>query len=80
MAWDQQFEEILRKRLPYLTAEESLTADLSLRDYGLDSMGVVELLKALEKAYGIELADDAMDLANFETPGVLWQTLEPQVA
>lgn len=78
--WDQQFEEIVRKRLPYLAATDAFTADLSLRDYGLDSMGVVELLAVLETAYRIKLADEAMDLANFETPAVLWSTLARQLA
>ena len=76
--WDQQFEDLLRQRLPYLPVDQEFTADLDLRDFGLDSLGVVELLSSLESAYSIRLADDALDLANFATPGVLWETVSRQ--
>lgn len=69
----------MRQFLPFLTAAENLTADASLRDLGLDSMGTVELLAALESGYRVRFRDEAMTMANFATPGVLWKTLSTMV-
>jgi acyl carrier protein len=73
--WDEQFESILRARLPCLPADEPLTADLGLRAYGLDSIGVVDLLVALENAYNVRLPKEATSMETFATAGVLWRTL-----
>lgn len=73
--WDKQFDELLRRHLPFLSAEEPLEEDTPLRELGLDSLAMVELLAALEGAYQVRFTDDALTLANFETPGVLWKTL-----
>ncbi|PYC66973.1 phosphopantetheine-binding protein [Streptomyces tateyamensis] len=75
MSWDQQFEDLLRKFLPFIGADETLTADTDLRDLGLDSLGTVELLAQLEELYGVRFLDDALSLETFATPGVLWSTL-----
>lgn len=73
--WDEQFESILRPRLPLLPADEPLTADLDLRAYGLDSIGVVDLLVALENAYNVRLPEEEASMEAFATAGVLWRTL-----
>ena len=66
--WDERFEELLRRHLPYLAPDEALEPDLPLRDYGLDSLASVELLSALEKAYGARLDTD--DTTGGEGPDV----------
>jgi acyl carrier protein len=73
--WDSKFDELLRQYLPYLAADEELTANVPLRELGLDSLAVVELLKALEDTYDVRFEDDALTLETFETPGVLWSAL-----
>lgn len=73
--WDERFEESVRRFLPYLPADEELAADAPLRDFGLDSLGAVELLSVLEDAYGIRFHDEALSLETFQTPEVLWKTL-----
>ncbi|MFC9249581.1 acyl carrier protein [Streptomyces sp. NPDC057136] len=73
--WDQQFEEIIRSSLPFLPADEQLLPDLDLRDHGLDSLGIVELLVSLEGGYEVKFVDDALTAETFSTPGVLWKTL-----
>ncbi|MEU7023838.1 acyl carrier protein [Streptomyces sp. NPDC046203] len=72
---DDQFEAILRKFIPFLSAGEPLTDDAVLRDLGLDSMGTVELLATLESTYGVRFKDDALNMENFANPAILWQTL-----
>ena len=73
--WDQRFEELLRRFLPFLPADEALTGDAGLRDLGLDSLGTVELLADLENAYDVRFVDDTLSLETFATAGVLWATL-----
>lgn len=70
--WDKEFEEIIRGYLPFLSADEPLEEDAGLRDLGLDSMGTVELLSALENSYGVRFVDEALSMQTFATPGVLW--------
>jgi acyl carrier protein len=77
--WDARFEELLRRSLPFLTPEEPVREDSSLRDFGLDSMGMVELLASMERTYQVRFVDDALDMANFATAGALWTTLEKMI-
>jgi acyl carrier protein len=73
--WDSQFEELLRRFLPYLSAQEPLAADARLRDLGLDSLATVELLASLESSYQVRFSDEALSLETFATPAILWRTL-----
>ena len=73
--WDTTFENNLRAFLPFLDSTETLTADVSLRDLGLDSMGMVELLAALEDGYHVRFRDEYLTMETFATPAVLWGTL-----
>lgn len=70
--WDQKFENLLRERLPGLDAGAPLTEDLPLAAFGLDSMATVGLITAIEEVYGTRLPDDAVEPANFTTPGTVW--------
>jgi acyl carrier protein len=74
--WDEQFETLLRGYLPFLSDTEQLGDDAQLRDLGLDSMGMVELLGVLENTYDVRFLDDALTLETFATPRVLWEAVE----
>ncbi|MFJ9062041.1 phosphopantetheine-binding protein [Streptomyces sp. NPDC102409] len=74
--WDEQFEEILRTFLPFLPPREPLTADVELKDLGLDSLGMVQLLGTLEEAYQVRFRDSALTMDTFRSAGVLWETVE----
>ncbi|MCQ8768461.1 acyl carrier protein [Streptomyces telluris] len=74
--WDDQFEQLLRKFLPFLAPDEPLESGTALRDLGLDSLGVVELLGNLESTYDVRFLDGALAMENFENPGILWKTVE----
>ncbi|WP_328338425.1 acyl carrier protein [Micromonospora sp. NBC_00421] len=73
--WDQRFEAILRQHLPFLDPEEPLLAGTSLRDSGLDSLAMVELLATLESEYAVRFVDEAMSMETFATPHTLWSVL-----
>lgn len=78
--WDSNFETIVRKFVPYLPGDEPLTASTELRELGLDSMGTVELLAALENSYSVRFRDEALDLNNFANPQILWKTLQDMLS
>lgn len=73
--WDQQFEDILRRALPYIEPGEHIAADMQLADYGLDSLGIVDLLMHLESTYGVQFRDESLTRETFATPAGLWSTL-----
>lgn len=73
--WDEQFEVLLRNHLPFLPVGEELLPRLDLKEWGLDSLGVIDLLVSLESAYGIRLTDDILSMDTFATPAVLWDVL-----
>jgi acyl carrier protein len=73
--WNEQFEVTLRKQLPFLPDDEELRPELDLREFGLDSMGVIDLLVSLESEYGVHFTDDLLSMDTFATPGVLWAAL-----
>lgn len=73
--WDRRFEGSLRRFLPFLSTRESLAGHAALRDLGLDSLGAVQLLAALENDYGVRLRDDVLTMDTFATAGSLWSAL-----
>jgi diaminopimelate decarboxylase len=73
--WNEQFELLLRNYLFFLPADEELRPDLDLREFGLDSLGVVDLLVSLESAYDVRLPEDLLSMETFTTPAVLWDAL-----
>nr|BAP34717.1 acyl carrier protein [Streptomyces sp. ML694-90F3] len=73
--WDDRFEEVLRRFLPYLAESQEVRGSIRLRDVGLDSIAMVELLSVLEKEYDVRLDDEALRPETFETPATLWSAL-----
>ncbi|MBO0916697.1 phosphopantetheine-binding protein [Streptomyces laculatispora] len=74
--WDEQFDILLRKQLSFLPPDEQIAGDMKLRDFGLDSLGMIELLAGLESTYDVHFRDEALSLEIFETPDVLWNSLQ----
>lgn len=74
--WNEQFEALLRAHLPFLPDDQELRPELDLREFGLDSMGVVDLLVSLESEYCIRMTDDMLSMNTFATPGMLWAALD----
>ena len=70
--WNDKFQALLRAHLPFLPADEELRPDLDLREFGLDSLGVVDLLMSLESEFDIRLTDDVLSMDTFASPGTLW--------
>lgn len=73
--WDAQFEDIVRRLVPFLPEGQALDADADLQDHGLDSFGIIDLLVSIESAYGVQFRDDAMNRETFATPSTLWTAI-----
>ncbi|MFI9569243.1 acyl carrier protein [Streptomyces rishiriensis] len=71
---DTRFTELLTPFLKFL-GEQEITPDTPLRELGLDSMQAIELLFAIEDAFGVTLADDDMNDDTFATAGSLWSVV-----
>ena len=76
---EANFPDVVRPFLKF-HAGGPLTADARLFDLGLDSMQAVELLFAIEDAYGIEIPEDMLRDATFETLGSLWSAVAETAA
>lgn len=70
-----EFAALLRPYLKYV-AEQEISGESRLRDLGLDSMRAIELLLALEDAYGVIIPDEQLNEATFETGSSLWAVIE----
>lgn len=73
--WPPQFETILRQYLPSLPADTEITEGLLLADNGLNSLGTVSLLVALEDGFDVVFPDELLAATMFDTPLALWQVL-----
>jgi acyl carrier protein len=70
--WDPAFDSVLRPHLKRLDPDERITPQLDLRSTGLDSLGLVELLVAVEDTFGVEFPDELLTAHTFRTPATLW--------
>jgi acyl carrier protein len=71
--WSQEFESVLRAHLPGLAPDERLPGAAQLVQYGLDSMGTVTLLVAIESSLDVQFPDEALVPETFETADRLWE-------
>lgn len=69
------FVDLLRSHLKY-AGDAPINGQSSLRDMGLDSMRSIELLFAVEDAYGVVIPDNRLTDSTFETAGTLWAVVE----
>ncbi|MEU3463551.1 acyl carrier protein [Streptomyces sp. NPDC006733] len=70
--WDTAFDEVLRTSLPLLKSGEELLPGTPLSEYGLDSMGMMQLIARLEASHGVSFPPGTMPSGAFANPGVLW--------
>jgi len=76
---DEKFATVLRLHLPFLPADRQLSDSDALSDLGLNSMQAIEVLFAIEDAYGAVIADDRLNDETFATAGSLWQAVEDAI-
>jgi acyl carrier protein len=72
---NEEFTNVLRPHLPFL-GDAQLSSTDQLRDLGLNSMQAIEVLFAIEDAYGISIPDEQLNDETFATAGTLWAAVE----
>jgi acyl carrier protein len=70
-----EFVALLRPYLKY-AGDRDISGESRLRDLGLDSRLAIELLFAVEDAYGVVIPDERLTDATFETCRSLWSVVE----
>ena len=73
--WSAEFEAILRAHLP-LAQGGDIAPTARLLDLGLDSLATVSLVVELEVELGLDLPDEILVPATFETAGNLWHAVK----
>lgn len=68
-----EFEAILLQHLPLI--ESVPMPDEPLADLGLDSLGTVRLVMAIENALNVSIPDDLLIPETFATASALWKVV-----
>ena len=74
MEWER-YEAMVRSVLHPVSPDTRLDRDTDLVECGLDSMGMVTLISALEDGFEVELPDDELRLDLFRRMGTPWELL-----
>lgn len=75
VSWDPHFEELLRSHLRLIDDGDTLRPDSDLRELGLESMSIVQLVFQIEDDYRVTIPGEELNAATFATPGALWQVV-----
>lgn len=67
----ERFEQILRKHLRLVAADEPIPLDASLVAIGLDSIGTINLLLDIEDAFTVSLPGALLTPQTFQTRATL---------
>ncbi|MEV7190823.1 phosphopantetheine-binding protein [Streptomyces sp. NPDC093510] len=70
-----EFLAVLREFLPALPADERPAPDGALASYGLDSLGSISLMLALEETFDMTFPEEQLSADTFRTVGSLWQAV-----
>ena len=70
-ALEKSLQSCLRKHLRLVADGEPVAMSAALRDLGLDSMSVIELLLDLESTFAVTFPDAMMSPETFKTGDVL---------
>ncbi|MFJ6727945.1 MULTISPECIES: phosphopantetheine-binding protein [unclassified Streptomyces] len=71
----RDFEDVLRRSLPFLDASAPVDPDAGLTELGLDSLTLLTLVTELEETLAVELPDEMLVMDTFSTPSALWEKL-----
>jgi acyl carrier protein len=73
--WSSQFEDALRMHSKFLSDDTVIDPDLSLRELGIDSLEIAELIALVEDEFRLEIPLERLTPEWFETPRTIWQLL-----
>ncbi|QFR95449.1 phosphopantetheine-binding protein [Streptomyces tsukubensis] len=72
---DDRLESIVREHCSELESDSSIGPDDNLADLGLNSVGTIGILVAVEQTYDISLSDEDLSFKTFESIRSLWTTI-----
>ena len=72
---DPVFETMVRRHLLRFDPGAPISPDLILRDAGVDSLALIELLVSVEDTYDVEFPDELLVPETFRTPASLWSVI-----
>ncbi|MDQ0935379.1 acyl carrier protein [Streptomyces turgidiscabies] len=64
---DAQLEGIVREHCPDLEPHAHIDPDDSLKDLGLNSVGTIGILVAVEQAFSVSLSDEDLSVETFKS-------------
>ncbi|MER7279810.1 phosphopantetheine-binding protein [Dactylosporangium sp. NPDC000244] len=64
---DAQLEEIVREYCPDLEPRASLGTDDNLTDFGLNSVGTIGIVVAVEQVFNVTLSDEDLSFETFKS-------------
>jgi acyl carrier protein len=70
------FLQILNSHLKFGTDLKNFDWDRDLRDFGLDSISLIELLVDLEEKLNVLIPDEYLENDTFSTANKLWDTIK----
>jgi acyl carrier protein len=72
----ERLQALVRAGLPDTAAEVRLDPESNLIELGLDSLGMLNLIMAIEQEFDVVLPDDALTIDVFRTMGSVWGLLK----
>jgi acyl carrier protein len=69
----------LASALPRPELAEGLAKDRALSDYGIDSLGLLQVIAGIESTFGIKVLDEDLDDQNFTTLASLDRWLDTKL-
>lgn len=72
---DARLEDIVREYCPDLEPHVALDPDDNLADLGLNSVGTIGILVAVEEAFSVSLSDEDMSFETFSSVSSLRRTV-----
>lgn len=70
-----EFLDVLREYLPGLEDAQTPDPDTALTAYGLDSLGSISLMLALEEALDLTFPEEQLSAETFRTARTLWGSI-----
>ncbi|NKY28254.1 phosphopantetheine-binding protein [Nocardia gamkensis] len=74
--WSEEYEDLLRRHITSLGAEEPLPAEAPFTDLGIDSPSIISLLVEAEQLFEVTIPDDELTGETFHCALSFWGAIE----
>ena len=70
--WPQEFDQIMRRYCRFADPVLAIAANSSLTSLGIDSMGLINMIIAIEDTFAVTVPDEMLTSESLRTPGSVW--------